>query len=302
MESLSPESRQLYDMITSETEEIYEAKFLSYKKEMMDAVKKYVHDTTVQIKDLGNAVDSVQAQVGSDLRSVKESFGQDLEEVKISLGAEIGNLTAAVDRFLRPSSSKRGEELYVPPHRAHGHGDDGPVGHRSATLSRGLTCAQHSSPPAGGMNSAPSPLFLNQTSEPNNSNHDPFGPRVDLPQFDGTNPKLWQRGVKNTFSAGILLLNVGFRMVRHNLWDLQLRGWKRTSPSVLNPLGPNLQLQCKPVLTEFNIRYWPDVSFTSVKPALSRITCAVSLTWWIDCQFMKQILTQFTIPPSFLMG
>jgi len=137
MESLSLESAQLYELITSETTEIYEAKFLSYKKEMMDAVKKFVGDTTSQIKDLGAAVDSVQTQVGSDLRSIKDSFRQDLEEVKLSLGTEIANLTAAVDKLVRPSSSKPAEGLYVPPPRALGHGDNGPDGRRYATPNRG---------------------------------------------------------------------------------------------------------------------------------------------------------------------
>ena len=45
MEELSPESKVLYDMITAETAELYESKFVEYKKEILDAVRKFVDGT-----------------------------------------------------------------------------------------------------------------------------------------------------------------------------------------------------------------------------------------------------------------
>jgi hypothetical protein len=74
MESLSPEAKLLYDMLKSETTEIHEAKFASYKKEMLDVVKVYVDDTTEQLKDLKTSLDFVKGHVENDLTGVKESL------------------------------------------------------------------------------------------------------------------------------------------------------------------------------------------------------------------------------------
>jgi hypothetical protein len=45
MDALSPGSKVLYDMLKADTAEIYDAKFASNKKEMLDAVKVFVDDT-----------------------------------------------------------------------------------------------------------------------------------------------------------------------------------------------------------------------------------------------------------------
>ena len=59
MENLSPESRLLYDLLKADTREAYEAKFLDHKKEILDAVKVFVDDTTKQFKEIEESLGSV---------------------------------------------------------------------------------------------------------------------------------------------------------------------------------------------------------------------------------------------------
>ena len=46
MEDLSPEARTIYDLIHGETTAEFESRFLDYKKETLEAVRKFVADTT----------------------------------------------------------------------------------------------------------------------------------------------------------------------------------------------------------------------------------------------------------------
>jgi hypothetical protein len=46
MESLSPESRALYEMLKADTKEEYEARFLAHKKEILDTLKVSLFDTS----------------------------------------------------------------------------------------------------------------------------------------------------------------------------------------------------------------------------------------------------------------
>jgi len=58
MESLSRESRALYDLLRADTTEIYEIKFAAYKKEMLDVVKVFVNNTELQITEIGTTLES----------------------------------------------------------------------------------------------------------------------------------------------------------------------------------------------------------------------------------------------------
>ena len=49
MDNLSPESRTIYDLIRAETAEEFENRFLDYKKETLDVVRKFVNDTVDDI-------------------------------------------------------------------------------------------------------------------------------------------------------------------------------------------------------------------------------------------------------------
>jgi hypothetical protein len=52
MESLSPESRALYEILMAETTEAYESRFLAHKKEILDVVRVSIADNGKKIKAL----------------------------------------------------------------------------------------------------------------------------------------------------------------------------------------------------------------------------------------------------------
>jgi hypothetical protein len=101
MDALSPESRALYDLLRLETKEEYEARFIDYKKELLDAVKVFVDDTTGQLTDLNATVDDTRAQMSADLQAAKVAIGAKLESVKTSLSSEIAGLATTMDRAFR---------------------------------------------------------------------------------------------------------------------------------------------------------------------------------------------------------
>jgi hypothetical protein len=105
MESLSPESRALYDLLKTESAEVYESKFIAYKKEILDAVWASLDDTNNQIKDLSDTVATAQYQMGADLEATHHQFGSELAAVKGSLSAEIAALSSNMDRAIRSSPS-----------------------------------------------------------------------------------------------------------------------------------------------------------------------------------------------------
>jgi hypothetical protein len=144
MESLSPEARALYDLLKADTREEYEARFLQYKKESLDAVKVFVDETTAQFKAVNLTVEGVRSAVGADLDSVKTA-----------LIADIANLVATVDRALRPSPTTvvAGSTLSAP------LGTEGevvgPNGCHDELHHRGMSCARHMPSPIYARDSSP---------------------------------------------------------------------------------------------------------------------------------------------------
>jgi hypothetical protein len=189
MENLSPESRTLYELLKTATREEYERRFISYKTELLDAVKLSINDTTVQIQGIQDSLDEVRAMVSSDLTALSS----DLVALCSSFTMEIASLSEAITKLPRPTTdaeTARSGVSFPQEPRADAVGLDG---HRCHQFHRGQTSASHLSPPVGGMcpdrDHSQFPTFgpLNTTDGGNS------GPRVELPQFDGSNPKLWQR-------------------------------------------------------------------------------------------------------------
>jgi hypothetical protein len=191
MESLSPEARALYDLLKADTREEYEARFRQYKKESLDAVKVFVDETTAQLKAVNLIVEGVRSAVGADL-----------DTVKTALSADIANLAATVDRALHPPTTTvaAGSTSNAPSGAK--VGAVGPDGHRDELHHRGMPCARHMPSPVGGNFSDRSivPLYARESPSQLNSDGDSLGPRVELPQFDGANPKLWQRQSEEYFT------------------------------------------------------------------------------------------------------
>ena len=200
MEKLSPESRAIYDILKAETREAYESRFLEHKKEILDAVRNFIDDTDKQLKEINESIDSVKESVGSDLEAVKDILGGDLDNVKSSLSGEIAQLTAVMDRAIRtrPTGDEGGPP--VPPTRFACASTISPTGHGWNQNHWGSACSLSTPPPVGGMNSAPSFMSLpNSVAHPHYPDASVSAPRVELPQFEGPNPKLWQRRCEEYF-------------------------------------------------------------------------------------------------------
>jgi hypothetical protein len=104
MESLSPESRALYELFMSDAREENEVRLASYRKEASSAVKVFIDDTTAQIRDVCSTIDAVSSTVRADLDAIQVTLGHDLAGVRSSLSSEISALSSTLDRVLRSGS------------------------------------------------------------------------------------------------------------------------------------------------------------------------------------------------------
>lgn len=194
MDKLSPDARAIYDLLQADTKEAYEQRFLDHKKEILDAVKTMVDDTRKQIKDLDAALGSVNDSMTSDLSAMKELIGDDLEGVKTALSGEIAKVAAVVDRVVRSSPSADAGGAPAPHTRPPGDSAIGPDGHGARQQHRGPACSMSTPPPVGGTNPAQNLLsLLNSACGQQFSDASASAPRVELPSFEGSNPRLWQR-------------------------------------------------------------------------------------------------------------
>jgi hypothetical protein len=234
MDSLSPESKVLYDMLKSDTAEIYEAKFASYKKEMLDAVKVFVDDTNSQIKGITASFDSFHGQVEADLESVKTTLGRDLSAVQHSLSAEIAGLATAVAQVVRIDSGKQtAAEPAV-----------GPDGHRENMYHRGLAGAPCTPPPVGGMPSDRRifpicPNSQNQFSAVSSTDSTLSGYRAELPQFLVRRRNCGNIAARSTSLAGRRWKQARFRMLPPCSSVLRQFGWNLIFQNLLMLPGPS---------------------------------------------------------------
>lgn len=200
MEDLSPESKAIYDLLMAETQQAYEQRFLDHKKQILDSVKKYVDETNKQFRTVHEAVDAVHEAVGTEIAEARTSLESDLEKVQTKLSAEISQLSTVLDRVNRPIPNAAAGGSPESQSWRPGVGAIGPEGHRSALQNRGTASALHAPPPGGGTNSTQLvPFSLNSSAGSTVTDRNSSAPRVELPQFDGANPKLWQRRCEDYF-------------------------------------------------------------------------------------------------------
>jgi hypothetical protein len=124
MENLSPESRTLYELLKTATREEYERRFISYKTELLDAVKLSIDDTTVQIQGVQASLDEVKATVSSDLTALSS----DLVALRSSVTTEIASLSEAITNLPRQTTATetaRSGGSFPPGPRADAVGPDG---------------------------------------------------------------------------------------------------------------------------------------------------------------------------------
>lgn len=173
-------------------------RFLAHKKEVLDAVRIFVADMNKQIKAVENSIDSVQAAVEIDLAEIKTSIGSELESTRSHISAETAQLSASVERALNsgPSASADGTPVV---NRPPGSGAGGQIGHCGTNQHRGTVCAFGAPPPVGGTNLDRNFSSLHMGGKLVVSDASSSAPHVELPQFDGNNPKLWQRRCEEYF-------------------------------------------------------------------------------------------------------
>jgi hypothetical protein len=103
MESLSSESRTIYEILKADTWEEYETRFLTHKKEVLDVVKVSIDETRLQIQGVSDAINSVHYSMEVELADARNSIGLELDSVKSSLTWRSPNprpqLTAPSVRF-----------------------------------------------------------------------------------------------------------------------------------------------------------------------------------------------------------
>jgi hypothetical protein len=158
MEKLSPEARAMYELLKIDSAEEYERRFLDHRKEIMDAVRIHVDDTTARITaniadvkvSMGDDIASVKASVGADLASVKTSLGGELNSVKSSLSTEIAHLAASVDRVLRANPYLAAATPAGPSEVAPGGTTVGLPRHQSFQDHRGIAPVGDTLSPVGG--------------------------------------------------------------------------------------------------------------------------------------------------------
>uniref|UniRef100_A0ACD5VZF2 Uncharacterized protein n=1 Tax=Avena sativa TaxID=4498 RepID=A0ACD5VZF2_AVESA len=200
MEGLSEESKALYELLKADTSEEYDKRFAEYRKEVTNMIKPFVADTGRQLKTVTGSVVDIRSTLSADLVETKAQIGEELDSLRNLLSSEIAQLTAAIGRIARPDPDVLASAPSASHHREPGESAAGLDGRRCEHTNRGLVCVEHTPPPVGGMHPGRNPAFASNSSPGTLHGTDAgHAPRTDLPQFDGSNPKLWQRRCEDHF-------------------------------------------------------------------------------------------------------
>jgi len=221
MESLSRESKALYDLLMLDTKEEYEKRFLDYKKEVLDAMQPFVADTRNQFKEVRATVESVKSSVSSDLEATRAQLGGELVAVRTSLSSEISQLATAIGRILRPDPGAVTAASPASPPLAMGATTIGPDGYCCEHQTWGKACVDSMSPPGG----APT-------------------------------RSCGSKEARIFFSVGRHRQSIGHHTHLTNLWGLQRHGWNLMCNNTLDLPGLNLWLLFWLIFAAINSRSW----------------------------------------------
>lgn len=146
-------------------------------------------------------VDST-AQAIAQLDAKLDFLSGRIEEVKVSIGVDIDELRQGLDRSTPPTSEPSKGAPATPSH-APSSGSSGSDGHRIDNENRGSEHRIYVPPPVRGMQTDQivqrNPLTSIENFRLNTTDAFGLGPRIELPRFDGTNPKLWQSRCEDYF-------------------------------------------------------------------------------------------------------
>jgi hypothetical protein len=240
MESLSPESRALYEILMAEMTEAYESHFLAHKKKILDVVQVSIADNGKKIKAVTDKINIVHADVARDLIEVKETLGAELGSVKQSLSEEITHLATSVNRVL----------VAPPPVSASGSGGTtvGLKGHRAALHHRGPACAHHTPPREEVL---PSPLLKLARLVPLVFSQIRILTTLPLLRASNCHPSrapilaCGSVAARNTSSVGARQSVIRFPTVRPSSLVQRRLGWKPSSLSFPRPPVLNLSKQSR---------------------------------------------------------
>ena len=193
MDDLSPEGRALYDLLKGTIVEDVDKRVRDQKDAMVGAVKKMFAENTALLAKLSEKVEAVRDEIGLEIGQIRLDLDKggraddEVPEVNFSSPAQVAKeggassasapTTKEVGSISAPPSSSgfgfhdRANPAYVPP-PIRGIRDSNPF------------CATRFAPV--------SPTY--ETAEQFS-----VGPRVELPRFDGTNPRLWQTRCEEYF-------------------------------------------------------------------------------------------------------
>lgn len=149
------------------------------------------------------------------MRSLVGGVTTRLDDLKTSIGVELDELRSGLERVDRNDSANKGDS----PNAMLDGGAPGPDGRRLASEPRGKDHNLYVPPPVRGMRSGQSSASASFAVESRRefTDHYCLGPRIEIPRFDGSNPRLWQTRSRIILRCGEPRVIFGFCMLLHCL-------------------------------------------------------------------------------------
>ena len=175
MESLTEEGRQLYELLKVSAKEAAEERVNNYRSTATQAMSQLIKDNDKRFSDLNSKVDDAMTEIRGAL----------------------GKLGTAGSASPSPTAATAARATVT---RESLEAAEGQLGHRVDT--HGRRSGLYIPPPARGTRDNLSSASLDKSGEENFvecTDHFTPGPRVELPRFDGVQPRLWQSRCEEYF-------------------------------------------------------------------------------------------------------
>lgn len=192
MEKIPPETRALYEFLRAD----FDAALAKSSAERDAALAKSSAERNAEMVTALAKLDSKLDQLHGRIDDVKLAIGVDLDELRGEIGADRG---AASSPTAPPSPRAPPIATRAAPTSSGSSGSDG---FRSDAEQRN-SGLKYVPPPARGTTADP---LASRQIVPASDGFRPyqpdvasFGPRIELPRFDGSNPRLWQSRCEDYF-------------------------------------------------------------------------------------------------------
>ena len=188
MAGLAPDTRAAYDLLHGEIEELFDRKLSSLQESLTQTIS--------------NKLDTATTRFQTQIDELRDDIHFGAEGTAFD-GAGGGLESQAPNSASKPSStSPPAPSVTVaggPSNLA-----TGPDGHGLDKLHRGKGYVPYIPPPARGMRADPIHVSMPRFGDTGNSDTADvygIGPQVELPRFDGSNPRLWQDRCEDYFQV-----------------------------------------------------------------------------------------------------